>query len=202
MAQGVEAIVATPHFYASRDRIETFLARRQHAYEELCAKLPDRHPEIHIGAEVAFFPGISRSEGLEALTVDGRGLLLLEMPFAPWTSSDIAEVERLAHESGMHIMLAHLERYFDLPRGKERIEQLLELPVTVQINAESLLDWKQRRRLVRMFRDGEANVLGSDCHSLHRRPPRLGEGRAVLEKKLGTAFLEQLDLESTELLKG
>ena len=38
----------------------------------------------------------------------------------------------------------------------------------VQINAESLLDWKKRGKLIRMFRKGQAEVLGSDCHGIHR----------------------------------
>ena len=37
--QGVELIVATPHFYASRDRIEHFLEKREHARNILSDKL-------------------------------------------------------------------------------------------------------------------------------------------------------------------
>ena len=33
--QGVEAMVATPHFYAWRNRVERFLRRRQRAFEQL-----------------------------------------------------------------------------------------------------------------------------------------------------------------------
>lgn len=36
-AQGVDRIVATPHFYAGENSPEVFLSRREHAYERLKA---------------------------------------------------------------------------------------------------------------------------------------------------------------------
>lgn len=198
--QGVELIVATPHFYASRDRIEHFLEKREHARNILSDKLQNYPLQIRCGAEVAFFRGISGAGKLDSLTVEGTDLLLLEMPFGPWEASDIDEVEALIEDRGYRVLLAHLERYLDLPENKRRIRELLELPVYVQINAGSLTDWKKRGRLVRMFRDGRAHVLGSDCHSLHRRPPNLAEGRTVLEKKLGREVLEQIDSDGCALL--
>ncbi len=198
--QGVEMMLATPHFYASRDRIEHFLEKRERAESALAERL-SRYPiKLRHGAEVAFFRGISRAEKLDSLTIEGTDLLLLEMPFMPWETADIEEVETLIEKRGYRILLAHLERYMDLPGNKHRIEELLELPVYVQINAESLTDWRKRGRLVRMFRDGQAHVLGSDCHSLHRRPPNLADGRAVLEKKLGRGILDKIDSDSCALL--
>ncbi len=198
--QGVDVIVATPHFYASRDRVEHFLEKRERAEAVLTERMQNIPLQIRHGAEVAFFRGISRAEKLDSLTIEGTNLLLLEMPFVPWEASDIEEVETLIEERGYQILLAHLERYLDLPGGRQRIAEILELPVHVQINAESLADWRKRGHLVRMFRAGQAHVLGSDCHSLHRRPPNLAEGRAVLEKKLGREFLNQIDAGGCALL--
>lgn len=158
-------------------------------------------PEILLGAEVAFFPGISKAEDLERLSIGDTDAFLLEMPFAPWTDSDLDEVRSLAESRGFSVILAHLERYLEIPENKRRIPKLLEMPVTVQINAGSLLDWRRRGRVVRMFRNGSAHVLGSDCHGMHRRPPDLQEGRAVLGKKLGQGFLDRMDQFGSELLK-
>ena len=198
--QGVEVIVATPHFYASRDRVDHFLEKRSRARELVEKSIQDCPVQLHVGAEVAFFRGISRAEKLDSLTIDGKDLLLLEMPYMPWEASDIEEVETLIEERGYRVLLAHIERYLDLPGNGHRVGELLELPVYAQINAQSLMDWRKRGRLVRMFRDGKAHVLGSDTHGLHRRPPDLAEGRAVLERKLGHEFLDQMDSRGCELL--
>ncbi len=56
-AQGVDRIVATPHFYAGENSPEVFLSRREHAYERLKAVWRPGLPEIALGAEVCWFAG-------------------------------------------------------------------------------------------------------------------------------------------------
>ena len=99
-AQRIAVMAATPHFYAMHDRVEDFLQRRNEARESLQNCLAPGMPEILLGAEVAFFKGISRADKLTALTVENTKLLLLEMPFAPWSDEDIEEVRILAEDPG------------------------------------------------------------------------------------------------------
>lgn len=200
-AQGVTDMVATPHFYASKEGFETYLEKRIHAFETLCASRTPDMPRIRLGAEVAFFKGISQAEKIEELAEQAGRILLLEMPFMEWTDRDVQEVERMASCGRYTLMLAHLERYMGMSENKKKLKQLLEFPAVVQINAESLLDWKKRGKLIRMFRKGQAEVLGSDCHGIHHRQPNLSKGREVLEKKLGREFLEQMDAQGSRLLR-
>lgn len=199
--QGVEWIVATPHFYAHRDSIDRFLRRRQKAFELLEAELPKGSPKILAGAEVAYFPGISRAGRLEELTVEGTDIFLLEMPFSVWTRSEMKELEWLAESAEFRILLAHLERYLLIPENRKEIERILELPLTIQINAGSVLDWRRRGKVIKLLQKGRECVLGSDCHGMHHRPPNLLEGRAVIEKKLGTDFLNRIDKTGSALLQ-
>ena len=200
-AQGVTDMVATPHFYASKEGFETYLEKRIHAFETLCASRTPDMPQIRLGAKVAFFKGISQAEKIEELAEQTGRILLLEMPFMEWTDRDIQEVERMASCGRYTLMLAHLERYMGMSENKKKLKELLEFPAVVQINAESLLDWKKSGKLVRMFRKGQAEVLGSDCHGIHHRQPNLSKGREVLEKKLGHEFLEQMDAQGSRLLR-
>ena len=85
--------------------------------------------------------------------------------------------------------------------NKEYIEELMSLPVTIQINAESLSDWKQSHTLIKMFKRGQAHILGSDCHGIHHRPPNLMEGRQILGKKAGEACIRRLDEYGMDLLQ-
>lgn len=199
--QGIDLMVATPHFYTVKDKIDRFSEQRQEAYDRLMEELPERSPEIIPGAEVAFFRGISRAEHLDKLTIQGTDLLLLEMPFSAWSDSDISEVEWLTRNTKFRIMLAHLERYMAIPENRRGIERLIELPVIVQVNAGGLLEWKKRGKILKLLRRSEMCVLGSDCHGLHHRPPNLSEGRAIVEKKLGKDFLDRIDIEGSELLR-
>ena len=199
-AQGVQYMVATPHFYATRDRVDAFLDRRREAWETLKPRMGADYPGIVLGAEVAFFRGISRAERLEALKIEGTDCLLLEMPFRPWSEDDVDEVSEILEKRGYTIILAHIERYLAMRGNADYIGNLLELPVLAQINAESLLDWRQRGKLIKMVRNGQVHLLGSDCHGIKHRAPNLFEGREILRKKTGTEYLDRIDRRSEELL--
>ncbi len=199
-SQGVDVMAATSHFYAYQDRVDDFLSRRQKGYDQLRAEAEKRGLTLRLGAEVAFFPGIQRADRLSDLVIEGTNILLIEMPFEPWTSAYLREIESLACGPEFQVMIAHLERFMHIPGNRPAIRSLLEMPVYVQINAESLLDRRERRRLVGMFRKGEAHFLGTDSHGVHHRPPNLSEGREILKKELGQDFLDRMDEAGTRLL--
>lgn len=204
--QKVDYMVATPHFYASKDRMDSFLKKRANAWEQLSEEIEKREfhnaPQFFLGCEVAFFDGISRADQIDSLTIGDTNLLLLEMPFVPWTTQNVREVEKLISDRNFRVVIAHLERFIWMPGNKKGIQSLLELPVTIQVNAESFLEWKHRRALLKMFRDGTAHILGSDCHGAHHRVPNLLEGRMVIEKKAGADVLHRIDMQGEKLLFG
>ena len=202
--QNVDYMIATPHFYASGDRIDNFLDRREKAWQSLDAALQSENhqdtPRILLGSEVAFFDGISKADLIDKLTVQDTDILLLEMPFAPWTSQNLREVEYLIEERKFRILIAHLERFIWIPGNKKKVQSLLELPVHIQINSEALQDWKHRRHLLKMFSNGTAHVLGSDCHGAHHRVPDLLTGREIIKKKCGEEVLQRIDRQGEAFL--
>lgn len=204
--QKVDYMVATPHFYASQDRIETFLQRRENAWDAFWSAIQEKgyqkQPHIILGSEVAFFDGISRAEDIPELTMRDTNILLVEMPFVPWTDRNIDEIHYLIKERNLRVLIAHLERFIWMPGNKKMVSKLLELPVSVQVNAESLTDWRHRRALVKMFSKGTAHVLGSDCHGSRHRIPNLQTGREIILKKAGAECLEKIDQYGQKLLLG
>ena len=213
--QGIDIVVATSHFYAKHDRISSFLNRRQDSFETLQRTISQEYtysdsksteqshkdlPRIYLGAEVAFFDGISRADDIHKLTVEGTNLFLLEMPFGRWTSGNMEEVRYLVHHSGLQIMLAHLERFLLVPENKKKIYELLELPCILQVNAGSMLKWKIRGQSLKLFKTKGSGILASDAHGTDYRAPNLAAGREVLAKKLGQTYLDEMDRLGTELL--
>ena len=85
--QGVRHMVATPHFYAHHDDPAAFLERRAEAWQRLAEAMTRQPglPDISLGAEVYFFRGISQSDVMEDLIIQGTRCLLVEMPESPWT---------------------------------------------------------------------------------------------------------------------
>ena len=200
--QGVDVVAATPHFYASQDSIHGFLEKRDRAYAQTMEHLSGRTdvPRLLRGAEVYYFPGMGSAEHLPELTLEGTNVLLLEMPFAQWTRSVYREVEQIIRVQHLTVLLAHLERFSDYQKDRSVWEDVLDLPVYVQLNTGSFSEWKKRRFDMRVLKSDLPTVLGSDCHNMSHRPPNLPAGREVIRKKLGSAVLDELDHTAERLL--
>lgn len=173
--QGIQVVAATPHFYPTENGIEEFLRRRDEAENKLRAVWKEARPRLLLGAEVYFFRGVSRAEGLEKLRIQETDLLLLEMPFENWNDRMLAEVAKLQAKPGIQVLLAHIERYLRWQKNPGIWEELLEIGVRMQCNASFFLNWRTRHKAMKMLRQGKIFLLGSDSHNMTRRPPRLGE---------------------------
>lgn len=198
--QGVSLLAATPHFYAGEESPREFLERRKRAEEALLRRWPREFPPFLVGAEVRFFDGVSRVEELPLLTLESTNILLLEMPFSPWSARMVEEVAEIQTRRGLQVLLAHVERY--LPQLEAPVWQRLQREgVWMQCNAGFFLRWRTKSKALRMFRKGEIQMLGSDCHNQTTRPPRLAEARAVIEKSLGESAWRGFERRSRALLK-
>lgn len=195
---GIERVVATPHFYGRHESVDHFLSRRSAAFERLSREDWTGLPALYTGAEVAYYTGITQKRNLEKLCIAGTNYMLLELPFREFNGELMDEVTTLALDRGFTLILAHLERYLYFDRD-DWIDRMLELPLVAQFNAEALLSWRMRRKILPLLEEGQC-LLGSDCHNLASRPPNLMKGRAVLRRKLGEDFLNRVDTLSAEIL--
>lgn len=183
--QGINSVVATPHFIANNETVDVFLERRQKSYESLWEKLPDNLPCIRLGAEVEFYESISNLTGLNKLCIEGTDIILLEMPNVKWTQGVINELYRLVSRGDIQIMLAHIERCLFL-QDWEVVDYLLRNDVIMQSNASNFIGFLTKRKACKYLNDNIIHVLGSDSHNITSRPPRLKEALDVIEKKLGS----------------
>lgn len=197
--QGVTTVVATPHFYA-QESPEAFLKRRCTSLE-LMSSLTEDAPALILGAEVAYFGGIGSCEALDALQIGRTKLLLVEMPFSDWTERIVEDVCEIPLQLGLIPVLAHINRYPGKQQFPKYKDKLLRSGVYFQCNAEAFLTFKTRHWALSLMKKGYIHFLGSDCHNLASRPPKLDEAKAVIEKKLGKGFLEDLDREAQFLLE-
>ena len=197
--QGVHTIVATPHFYATRNTPEQFYQDRQAAYEQL-SQLPEGLPKVLLGAEVAYFDGMSRSQELEGMGLGDSRLLLVEMPNGPWSDRMVEEVCRISQKRGMQPVLAHIDRYLRRNQLLGCLNYLISEDVLLQVSAEAFTRFTQRGRLLRMVRDGMVDFLGSDAHNLENRAPNMDVAAQIITQKLGEEALQDITARSAELL--
>lgn len=193
--QGIRHVIATPHFYAKYDTPENFLKKRNEAEARLreeMAKHADL-PQLSVGAEVYFFPGMADSDALRELTIEKNGCIILEMPQLPWTETMYREIEGIAVKQGITPIMAHVDRYVRPFQTTGMMNRLADLPVLVQANANFFLQPRTRRTALRLLREDRIHLLGSDCHNLTSRLPNMGQALEMIERNLGSEVLSRIE---------
>jgi len=192
-AHGVGQVVLTPHFYPERDDPERFLRAREQAAQQLREACTQQElPRLHLGAEVAYFRGMSESDCLKELCIEHTNYILVELPMSQWEDRIYRELGDIREKQGLNPVVAHVDRYFTWFGNRKMIERLLEQPVLLQVNAGAFLRRSSAGQVLRLLDQGLLHMLGSDCHDLAERAPNLGAAAAVIAKKLGECPLQRL----------
>lgn len=190
--QGCEVVAATPHFVADNDTPEVFFRRRIKAYEALKTEMSKQgqpFPEVLLGAEIYYYPGISRMSELSSFCLENSKLLLLEMPVSKWNEYMIRELIEMTYWGNIQVVLAHFERYLGM-QSKDVWQNLINNGILLQSNASFFLNTRTKRKALKMLKNGQIHFIGSDCHNVKHRPPRIGDAVSVIQDKLGTEFVE------------
>ena len=202
-AQGVQKILATPHYYPV-ESVSDFLTRRDQAARQLQQAMVasgEQLPEVYLAAEVAYRPGIGYEEELNKLCIGQSEYLLLELPFAPWGPEVLRDIRNITCVKGIIPILAHLERYLRIQK-KKVLYEVLQQDVLVQMNAEAVLQRRTRRTAMNMLKNGGVQLLGSDCHNMTSRTPNLGSTvQQLLQMRGMDRALDQINFISTDILE-
>ncbi|MDR1766229.1 MAG: protein tyrosine phosphatase [Lachnospiraceae bacterium] len=199
--EGITAIIATPHFYPGRDR---GLATDTHRAEEIRRLTANLQSEataaglgisVFAGNELYGGGGLARQLGSgAALTLAGSRYILVE--YSPMeTYSRMYQSIKALVERGYLLILAHFERYRCLTSDADRIGDLKNMGVYLQMNLASLLGGvvDLRARFCRnMVLAGDVDFLATDAHRMDHRPIDTAGAKEWLRKKLGDAETHRL----------
>jgi len=189
--QAVKTVIATPHFYANEESVDEFLDRRRRSFEMLSSAMGEKQIRLLCGAEVRYYPGIGRMNDLGKLAIEGTNLLLLEMPMGKWTESTVQELTKLSATCGLKIVMAHIDRYLGFIDLKT-VYRLCECGVMMQVNASFFERVGTRRKALQMLDSGLIHFVGTDCHNLTTRPPKICSAYSLVDKRFGEDFVSQM----------
>ena len=200
--QGIQAVVASPHFYPRYDSPERFLQRREKAYGQLCEKNYGVKglPQIILGAEVYFFRGMSQSGWLPQLTFGENQCILIEMPASVWPEEMYRELAAIRLQRGIVPIVAHIERYLNVFNTSTILHRLEDAGVMVQANSEFFLSRRTAGTALRLLQAGWVHLLGSDCHDAVVRCPNLGTAEQKIRQKLGDDGIRWIEMNQKALL--
>lgn len=193
--QGVRLMFATPHFYADEDDPESFLDRRSHAYSRLREAIearPDPEiPDILLGAEILFFPGMSVADELRALSMGSTPFLLIEPPMMPWSNSMLDEIELTGENLHRIPVIAHVDRYMRMLRDNSLFDRLRERRVLVQVNASFFIH--DSERALQYLRQNRIHFIGSDCHNMDERAPNMEAAYDIIKLDNADEYFQRIN---------
>lgn len=185
VADGIDAVVATPHV---SERYPTTVAAITTALTEARSALTAAGVELAVeaGAEIAI-DQLDRlgDDDLVALSFGGRGThLLLETPYAAWPLELERQLMRLGG-LGIRGVLAHPERSVGVQKGDglERIERAVGRGLLVQVTAGSLTGRFGRtaqQTAHQLLQRELVHLVSTDAHDTTKRPPELTAAGEVL----------------------
>lgn len=188
--QGIDTVVATPHFDMRQEKPEQFLARRRESFHKLQQEAPSTIRVIP-GAEVLYCGvPLHRCEDLDKVCIGDTRYLLIETLFPEWTEEFRLDLQYLMMERNIIPILAHIERYYFIGKNRNMIRALRRDGALLQMNAEAFLYSKTQRRAMKVFKKESVHILGSDCHNMTQRPPNLGAAVALIQRQVGEEILD------------
>lgn len=201
LKSGVTTVVATSHCYVTEeDSVEKFLSKRENSYARLMSAVKSRDaviPNIILGAEVHISPNISRNPLLDKLCISNTNYILLEMPYEPWKDWMFEEVYEIAR-LGYRPIMAHIDRFISQEKYFPNLFSVED--ALFQINASAFMDKKLRRKVLKLFSEDAAHVIGSDMHNNTTRPPNLAEAYGIIDSKFGWEYVDFLQNNSIRIV--
>lgn len=189
-SQGITAVIATPHFYPTEDNLNDFSEITRHAFALLRGETEKSGlPQIYLGCEMLYFPGMGLSESLGQLCLNGSSFLLLELSDGCIEEKLFEDISNML-SSGIIPIIAHIERYYRAKNYSRLLKFVLKNGITAQVNSSSFFVPAYKRTLKRLIKSGVSLALATDTHSLDRRPPTLSAALTVIGEKYGEACAE------------
>ena len=197
-AQGIDTVVATPHFYAHRQEAAQFLENRAAALAAV-KSAGDSLPTVLPAAEVYLERGL-RDIDLRPFCMEGTHAILVEMPYARQESWMLEEVYHFCLTQSLTPVFAHLDRYLEL-YSKQEIQEILDFDdAVIQVNNSAFLSRKSLKAVLGWVKGGASLLLGSDCHNLDSRAPNHERISGIVHAKLGDDWLADYHRRAAALL--
>lgn len=202
LRDGIKTICLTPHFNFEKQTIEQFLQEREDSYQQLKQAVEQKgwNVEFILGAEVAFSTKLTEQQDLKRLCYGNGKCMLVELPvtYLPkWTEEVLDELQ----VQGITPLLAHVERYNFFQSAPDKLYGLLEDGCYAQVNATSIVKHKNAQKLIfLLMKHGMVHCMGSDTHSMEKRPPMMQDAMNLIEKKMGSEYLKNLEKNGLDLV--
>ena len=197
VSQGAQGIVFTPHYEMERNRYQPDDLEKQFLLVKQEAKKRWPELELYLGNELLLEIGAAEHMREAVVkTINQTKFLLVEFPFHV-TYRELYDMLKQLQKQRFRPVLAHVERFSCLVGNMDRIMELTEMGIYLQMNANSMVGSfmdANVRWCRKLLKQQCITFLGTDAHNIKDRAPNMAEGIRWMEKHLDAHYLENITL--------
>lgn len=204
--EGCRQLVLTPHYERGRNRYEAKQLEEIFIDLKLEAFMQFPNLQLYLGNELLYEPGVleDMKDGL-VHTMAGTRYLLVEFNIRI-SYPELYQAMKELTQARFYPIVAHVERYWCLTKHIERLQELENLGVYFQMNAESVLGsvFDENVRWCRkLLKERYISFMGTDAHNLDSRGPHMREALEWMNRKLDASYVEAVTQDyPTKMLAG
>ena len=205
--EGISHIVFTPHYTPGKVSAEKeVILERINEVKEAAENAGIQGIKYYCGNEVLYVSGVEEllKQG-EIFTIADTKYVLLEFYQGVRYQDMFQGLSRVVRK-GYIPVLAHVERYVCLYQSVERIEELRDLGIVIQMNTECFFQRIPDVRMVwyrKLMKAGYVQLISTDAHGADRKPPRMRKAVEWLERHCDQGLVERVLYENpARLLEG
>ncbi len=203
-ADGIEAVVCTPHILSPKDLDHEEALWARHTDLVARAAAAGLKLQIHMGCELFAHPGLDLTHKMATPAGNGR-YFLVEFPMGSMPDFVMKGFFAQIGEAYTPV-IAHPERYTRILQNPQEAFMLVEKGALLQLNAGSLLGLfggAVKEVALQLLDANLIHLIASDAHDLKMRPLRLQPAFAAVAERSGEALARRLFAENpARILRG
>lgn len=200
---GVRTIVLTPHYRKGMFEPSKEMVIKRAGYVAKEASELGLDIKLYLGCEYhANSDMVQEISREKRFRMNGGKYVLIEFSAA----HTFFKVRNWIYElvqAGFRPIVAHIERYPQIVKKMEYVEELIELGALVQVDAGAVIGAdgiKAKHISGKLLKKEYVHFIGSDAHSRGTRCPNLHLCEAYITKKMGREYARELFVENPQII--
>lgn len=201
--QGVDNVIATPHFYPSYFENTKDIISRE--VEKINIELKSRNIDFNIlpGSEVFLNRNtINDLKEGKIQTLNNTKYILIEFDYKRLPDYALEYIYEI-HLLGYRTIIAHPERYYYTIKNPLMLNDFIDEECLIQINTSSitgLFGKDIQKAAIRIIENGAFNFIATDAHTTNGRGPYFKESLEII-KKFKKDFRQNMSNQTEMLIK-
>ncbi|MDF1616632.1 tyrosine-protein phosphatase [Petrocella sp. FN5] len=181
--EGITEMIVTPHY-----KRPGYTNEKVHAsYESLKKELikQDINLKLYMGNEIYLSEdNVMDLMEKKAYTLNDGPYVLVELPFRHYFPFHDVLLHQLQLK-GYKVILAHAERYEALIHQPNKIKELVDRNIYIQLTGNALLNKKTKKIGFKWIKLGLVHLISTDAHDTSVRKPTIKKAYNQVMKKIG-----------------